>query len=145
MTLLISLSINVFRCWSDVTLHYFIVSFIRKKSPSDKTTLRNNNFTYKQLTEIIAIIMRAQPSVLFNVDVTATGGYFRHSRVTVNAGIVRTGDSLTSRIVASTNPARVKFGRWIQDVIASSRLALTVNAHVKSVGTTRGPVDYFIT
>lgn len=82
--------------------------------------------------------------MLFNVNVTAAGGDFSYPGVTIYAGVVSTCDSLASGIVASTDSAGVKLGRRIQDVIAASGLALTVNAHVKSIGAARRSVDYLV-
>lgn len=82
--------------------------------------------------------------MLFNVNVTATGRDFSYSGVTIYADIVSARNPLASGVVTSTDSAGVKFGRRIQDMIAASGLALTVNAYMKSVGATRRPVDYFV-
>lgn len=88
--------------------------------------------------------MRAQPSMLFNVNVAATGRNFSYLGVTIYASIVGARDPLTSGVVTSTDPAGIEFSRRIQDVIASGGLTLTVNAYVKSVGTAGCPVNYFV-
>lgn len=98
----------------------------------------------KNLTEIITIVVRAQPSMLFNVNEATASRDFSYPGVTVYAGVISTRDSLTSSVVTSADPAGVKFGRRIQDMIAAGGLALAVNAYVKSIGTARCPVDYFI-
>jgi len=107
--------------------------------------LKNLSETMQEnLTEIITVIVRAQPSMLFDVNVAAAGRDFSYPGVTVHADVVGTRDSLTSSIVASADPAGVEFSRRIQDVIASSGLALAVNAYVKSIGAARCSIDYFV-
>lgn len=98
----------------------------------------------ENFTEVITVVVRAQPSVLFNVNITAAGGDFSYSGVTIHAGVVGACDSLTSGVVTSADPASVELGRRIQDVVASGRLTLAVNAYVKSVGAAWCPVDYLI-
>jgi len=99
----------------------------------------------ESLTEIITVVMRVQPSMLFNINVAATGRNFSYPGVAIYTGIVGASDPLTSSVVTSANSAGIELGRRIQDVIASSGLALAVNAYVKSVGATGCPVDYFVT
>lgn len=88
--------------------------------------------------------MRVQPSVLFNVNVAAAGRDLSYPSVTIQASVVSARDPLTSGIVASADPAGVEFGRRIQDVVASSGLALAVNAYMESVGAAGCPVDHFV-
>lgn len=98
----------------------------------------------ENFTEVITVVVRAQPSILFNVNVTAAGGDFSYPSVTVHAGVVGARDPLTSGVVASADSAGVELGRRIQDVVASGGLALAVNAYMKSIGAAGCTVDYLV-
>lgn len=99
---------------------------------------------YKNLTEIIAIVVRTQPSVLSNVNIAATSRNFSYFCVAVYAIIVGACDPLASGIVTSADTTDIKLGRRIQNMITSSWLAMTIDTYMKSVGSARSSINYFL-